>query len=45
MSRVGRFHADSTNQKLYLAGLLCQQAEKTEHVQQAQAHRAAAVFH
>ena len=45
MSRVARFHADRTNQKLYFARLSCQQAEQTEHVQQAQAHREAAVFH
>lgn len=45
MSRVARFHADCTNQKLYFARLSCQQAEQTEHVQQAQAHREAAVFH
>ncbi len=42
MSRVARFHADRTNQKLYFARLSCQQAEQTEHVQQAQAHREAA---
>ncbi len=36
---------DCTNQKLYFARLSCQQAEQTEHVQQAQAHREAAVFH
>ena len=45
MSRVACFHADRTNQKLYFARLSCQQAEQTEHVQQAQAHREAAVFH
>ena len=45
MSSVARFHADRTNQKLYFARLSCQQAEQTEHVQQAQAHREAAVFH
>ena len=45
MSRVARYHADRTNQKLYFARLACQQAEQTEHVQQAQAHREAAVFH
>ena len=45
MSRDARFHADRTNQKLYFARLSCQQAEQTEHVQQAQAHREAAVFH
>ena len=45
MSRVARFHADRTNQKLYFARLSCQQAEQTEHVQQAQAHHEAAVFH
>ncbi|KAA8732763.1 hypothetical protein F4V57_09375 [Acinetobacter qingfengensis] len=45
MSRVARYHADRTNQKLYFARLACQQSEKTEHVQQAQAHREAAVFH
>ena len=45
MSRVARYHADRTNQKLYFARLACQQAEQTDHVQQAQAHREAAVFH
>ena len=45
MSRVARFHADRTNQKLYFARLACQQAEQTEHVQQVQAYREAAVFH
>ena len=45
MSRVARFHADRTNQKLYFARLSCQQAEQTEHLQQAQAQREAAVFH
>ena len=45
MSRVARFHADRTNQKLYFARLSCQQAEQAEQIQQAQAHREAAVFH
>ncbi len=45
MSRVARYHADRTNQKLYFARLACQQAEQTEHVQQMQAYREAAVFH
>ncbi len=45
MSRVARFHADRTNQKLYFARIFCQQAEQTEHVQQQQAYREAAVFH
>ncbi|MBL8320827.1 MAG: hypothetical protein JNJ93_01030, partial [Acinetobacter sp.] len=45
MSRVARFHADRTNQKLYFARLACQQAEQSEHVQQAQALRESAVFH
>ncbi len=45
MSRVARFHADRTNQKLYFARLSCMQAEQSENVQQAQAHREAAVFH
>lgn len=45
MSRVARFHADRTNQKLYFARLSCQQAEQIEHIQQVQAHREAAVFH
>src|SRR5690606_14275050 len=45
MSRVARFHADRTNQKLYFARLSCQQAEQTDNIQQAQAHREAAVFH
>ena len=45
MSRVARYHADRTNQKLYFARLACQQAEQTGHVQQMQAYREAAVFH
>lgn len=45
MTRVARYHADRTNQKLYFARLACQQAEQADHVQQAQAHREAAVFH
>ena len=45
MSRVARYHADRTNQKLYFARLSCQQAEQLEHVQQIQALREAAVFH
>lgn len=45
MTRVARYHADRTNQKLYFARLACQQAEQTEQVQQAQAQREAAVFH
>ena len=45
MTRVARYHADRTNQKLYFARLSCQQAEQIDHVQQAQAYREAAVFH
>jgi len=45
MSRVARYHADRTNQKLYFSRLSCQLAETTEHIQQAQGHREAAVFH
>ncbi len=45
MTRVARYHADRTNQKLYFARMACQQADQTDHVQQAQAHREAAVFH
>lgn len=45
MSRVARYHADRTNQKLYFARLSCQQAEQTEHMQQVQGYREAAVFH
>ena len=45
MSRVARYHADRTNQKLYFARLACLQAEQTDHVQQVQAYREAAVFH
>lgn len=45
MSRVARYHADRTNQKLYFARLACQQAEQTEHLQQVQAYRETAVFH
>ena len=43
MSRVARYHADRTNQKLYFARLACQQAEQTDNIQQAQAHREAAL--
>lgn len=45
MSRVARYHADRTNQKLYFARLACQQAEKTDNVQQSQGERESAVFH
>jgi hypothetical protein len=45
MSRVARYHADRTNQNSILLDLACQQAEQTDHVQQAQAYREAAVFH
>lgn len=45
MTRVARYHADRTNQKLYFARLACQQAEQLEHVQQVQALRESAVFH
>ena len=45
MTRVARYHADRTNQKLYFARLSCQQAEQLEHVQQIQALRESAVFH
>lgn len=45
MSRVARYHADRTNQKLYFVRLACQQAEKTDNVQQAQGERESAVFH
>lgn len=44
MTRVARYHADRTNQKLYFARLACQQAEQLEHVQQVQALRESAVF-
>ena len=43
MTRVARYHADRTNQKLYFARLSCQQAEQIDHVQQAQAYREAAL--
>lgn len=45
MSRVARYHADRTNQKLYFARLACQQASTTDNVQQAQGERESAVFH
>ena len=45
MSRVARYHADRTNQKLYFTRLAYQQAEKADSVQQAQGAREAAVFH
>ena len=45
MTRVARYHADRTNQKLYFARLACQQAEQLDHVQQIQALRESAVFH
>ena len=45
MSRVARYHADRTNQKLYFTRLAYQQAEKSESMQHAQGAREAAVFH
>jgi hypothetical protein len=45
MSRVARYHADRTNQKLYFARLSCVQADKAENSQIAQASREAAVYH
>lgn len=45
MSRVARYHADRTNQKLYFARLSCQQASQTENAQASQGAREAAVFH
>lgn len=46
MSRVARYHADRTNQKLYFARLACVDAEQvSEHLQKSQAHRETAVFH
>lgn len=44
MSRVARYHADRTNQKLYFARLACTQASATDNLQQAQACRENAVF-
>lgn len=45
MSRVARYQADRTNQKLYFARLACQHSEAAESVQQSQAGREEAVFH
>ncbi len=45
MSRVARYHADRTNQKLYFARLSALQADKAENQQIAQASCEAAVFH
>jgi hypothetical protein len=45
MSRVARYHADRTNQKLYFARLSASQADKAENAQIAQAFREASVFH
>ncbi|MEY2863505.1 MAG: hypothetical protein RLY58_1212 [Pseudomonadota bacterium] len=45
MSRVARYHADRTNQKLYFARLSCVEAGKGNNVQAAQGAREAAVFH
>lgn len=45
MSRVARYHADRTNQKLYFARLACRQAEQESNVQQKQAQCEAALFH
>ncbi|MEC7118836.1 MAG: DUF6586 family protein [Pseudomonadota bacterium] len=45
MSRVARYHADRTNQKLYFARLACKEANQTANVQAAQGAREAAVFH
>lgn len=44
MSRVARYHADRTNQKLYFARLAISQAEKCQH-QEKQAQQEAAVTH
>lgn len=46
MSRVARYHADRTNQKLYFARLACGQAEQApDNIQIIQAYRESAVFH
>lgn len=46
MSRVARYHADRTNQKLYFARLGYLQAEALcDNLQQAQAYKEAVVFH
>ncbi len=45
MSRVARYHADRTNQKMYFARLSTLQADKADNPQIAQASREAAVFH
>ncbi len=46
MSRVARYHADRTNQKLLFCTLsVSTSREQTDHVQQVQAYREAAVFH
>lgn len=47
MSRIVRYHADRTNQKLYFARMACQSAEqiKDDNIQLYQAHREAVVFH
>jgi hypothetical protein len=44
MSRVARYHADRTNQKLYFARLSVLQATKADTTQIAQSSREAAVF-
>ena len=44
MSRVARYHADRTNQKLYFARLAISQAEQSEH-QEKQACQESAVNH
>lgn len=45
MSRVARYHADRTNQKLYFVRLEFIQAEKSDSIQQKQAHCEASLFH
>lgn len=45
MSRVARYHADRTNQKLYFARLACVDASKGDNIQAAQGARESAVFH
>lgn len=44
-TRVARYHADRTNQKLYFARLYCQLAEQSENYQLKEAHIESALLH
>lgn len=44
-TRVARYQADRTNQKLYFVRLCCQAAEQSEDIQLKQCHLEAAILH